>query len=54
MPNKQKNIIIKKINEYILTTPNYNNLVIVEDFNFITNELNKSLLYKDNNQITNV
>ena len=54
MPNDQKEKIetINKIKEHIKTIENPNNLIIIEDFNFVTDALDRLLLHKDNNQIS--
>jgi len=54
MPNDQKEKIetINKIKEHMKTIENLNNLIITGDFNFVTDALDRSLPYKDNNQIS--
>jgi len=54
MPNKQKEKIetISKIREHIRKIKDQNNLIITEDFNFVTDTLDRSPPHKDNNKIS--
>jgi len=54
MPNDQKGKMetINKIKEHIKIIESPNNLIITEDFNFVTNALDRSPPHKDNNQIS--
>jgi len=54
IPNKQKEKIetINKIREHIRKIKDQNSLIITEDFNFVTDALDRSPLHKDNNKIS--
>ena len=54
MPNEQKEKIetMNKIREHIRKIKDQNSLIITEDFNFVTNALDRSPPYKDNNKIS--
>jgi len=54
MPNEQKEKIetINKIREHLRKIKDKNNLIITEDFNFVTDILDRSPPHKDNNTIS--
>ena len=54
IPNEQKEKIetMNKIREHIRKIKDQNSLIITEDFNFVTNALDRSPPYKDNNKIS--
>ena len=54
IPNKQKEKIetMNKIREHIRKIKDQNSLIITEDFNFVTDALDRSPPHKDNNKIS--
>ena len=54
MPNNKKGKIetINKIKEHMKTIKNPNNLIIIGDFNFVTDALDRSPPHKNNNRIS--